>query len=196
MMNFFALGGAFMAELTQADIDKAEEAGRRYFETHPTAKGVRYDWATDRVIVDLNSGCTFAFPPRLVQGLGEATPEQLSQVYTGSGIGLHWDELDVDITVAGLMNGIFGTSKWMASRAGRSTTPAKAAAARENGKKGGRPRKDKHELQHIWSRVPFLHLGGVARPCARRGCRWLPAGLAALRSGHPAVSRQAPPRPV
>ena len=37
----------------------------------------------------------------------------------------------------------FGTRLWMkslASRAGRVTSEAKAAAARENGKKGGRPR--------------------------------------------------------
>ena len=42
------------------------------------------------------------------------------------------------------MNGIFGTKAWMnelARRAGSVTSPAKAAAARANGAKGGRPRK-------------------------------------------------------
>lgn len=130
-----------MAELSQAEIDRANAAGQAYCEAHPMAKAVRYDRSSERVIVDLDNGCTFAFPPHLVQGLQEATPDQLSQVYTASGIGLHWDDLDVDIRVSGLMSGIFGTAKWMASRAGQSTSPAKAAAARENGKKGGRPRK-------------------------------------------------------
>lgn len=47
--------------------------------------------------------------------------------------------LDVDFTVPGLMAGIFGTRVAMARRAGQATSPAKAAAARKNGRKGGRP---------------------------------------------------------
>ena len=44
----------------------------------------------------------------------------------------------------GLLNGILGTKALMselARRAGSVTSPAKAAAARVNGAKGGRPRK-------------------------------------------------------
>lgn len=129
-----------MIEFTQADFEKANTAGQVYADTHATARAVRYDRASDRVVVELNNGCTFTFPPALVQGLGDASPELLAQVYTSSGIGLHWDELDVDITVAGLMAGIFGTRRWMAAQAGQTTLPAKAAAARANGQKGGRPR--------------------------------------------------------
>ena len=57
------------------------------------------------------------------------------------GRGLHWEALDVDISLPGLVNGIFGTRAYMARFAGQSTSPAKAAAARANGAKGGRPRK-------------------------------------------------------
>jgi hypothetical protein len=39
------------------------------------------------------------------------------------------------------MAGLFGTRSHMARRAGQATSPAKAAAARANGAKGGRPRK-------------------------------------------------------
>jgi hypothetical protein len=60
---------------------------------------------------------------------------------SAAGYGLHWESLDLDYTVPGLMNGVFGTAKWMAAKAGRATSPAKAAAARANGAKGGRPRK-------------------------------------------------------
>lgn len=59
----------------------------------------------------------------------------------GEGYALRWETLDVDFTVPGLLAGIIGTKKYMASLAGRATSPAKAAAARANGAKGGRPRK-------------------------------------------------------
>jgi len=61
------------------------------------------------------------------------------------GFNLHWPKLDVDIYVPALVAGIFGTQDWMrkalARQAGRSTSAAKTTAARENGRKGGRPRK-------------------------------------------------------
>lgn len=92
--------------------------------------------------MELESGATFAFPPRLVQGLHDATPAQIAEVEViGAGYGLHWESLDLDYSVPGLMNGVFGTAEWMAAKAGRATSPAKAAAARANGAKGGRPRK-------------------------------------------------------
>lgn len=59
----------------------------------------------------------------------------------GAGFGLHWETLDVDYTVPGLMNGVFGTARWMAARAGQARSSAKAEASRENGQKGGRPTK-------------------------------------------------------
>jgi hypothetical protein len=131
-----------MAELSDAEIAAATERGRLYRETYPHAIAARYDRKADRVIVELTSGATFAFPPRLVQGLAGATPDQLAEVEVlGAGSGLHWETLDVDYSVPGLVNGLFGTAKWMAGQAGRASSPAKAAAARANGAKGGRPRK-------------------------------------------------------
>jgi hypothetical protein len=41
----------------------------------------------------------------------------------------------------GLLVGLFGTRSYMARRAGQATSPAKAAASRTNGAKGGRSRK-------------------------------------------------------
>lgn len=131
-----------MAELTRDQIEAANERGRIIRETQPHAAAARYDAKADRVIVDLTNGATFAFPPRLVEGLHEAAAEDIAKVEViGGGFGLHWETLDLDYTVPGLVNGVFGTAGWMAARAGRATSPAKAAAARANGKKGGRPRK-------------------------------------------------------
>lgn len=134
-----------MASITDAQIDAAIERGKREQEGEPRAAAARYDRQLDRIIVDLTNGCTFAFPPRLAQGLEQADPDQLAEVEVlGRGYGLHWEAMDVDLSIPGLMAGIFGTRAYMARRAGQTTSPAKAAAARANGAKGGRPRKVAH----------------------------------------------------
>ena len=124
-----------MGELTDEQIDAAAERGRIVRQNEPRAAAVRYD-------PSLTKGCSFAFPPHLVQGLEGASDEQLSKAeILGAGYGLHWEELDVDVSVPGLLAGVFGTSAYIAGQAGRSKSPAKASAARSNGVKGGRPRK-------------------------------------------------------
>ncbi|WP_018076202.1 DUF2442 domain-containing protein [Novosphingobium nitrogenifigens] len=134
-----------MVEITDAQIDAALERGKLALETEPRAATARYDRQLDRVIVDLTNSCTFAFPPRIAQGLETATADQLAEVeILGMGYGLHWEGLDVDLSLPGLMAGILGTKAYMARRAGQASSPAKAAAARSNGAKGGRPRKTAH----------------------------------------------------
>ncbi|GAN77696.1 DUF2442 domain-containing protein [Acidisphaera rubrifaciens] len=131
-----------MAELTDAQIDAAAERGRLARLTEPRAASARYDREAGRVIVELTNGCVFAFPPQLAQGLEDATDDQLAAVeILGAGYGLYWEALDADLSVPGLLAGLFGTRAFMARHAGRATSPAKAAAARNNGAKGGRPRK-------------------------------------------------------
>lgn len=130
---------------SDVQIAAAEARGRELLETEPRATAARYDAKSGRVVVDLSNGATYAFPASLGQGLENATPEQLAEVeILGSGFGLHWECLDVDLSISGLLAGRFGTRAWMselARRAGSVTSPAKAAAARANGAKGGRPRK-------------------------------------------------------
>ncbi len=131
-----------MVDLTDAEIDTATERGKLARASEPRAAFARYDRRLGRVVVELTNGCTFAFPPRLVQGLESATEDEIEEVeILGAGYGLHWESLDADFTVPGLLAGIFGTKAYMARRAGQASSPAKAAAARANGAKGGRPRK-------------------------------------------------------
>ncbi|MBV9757046.1 MAG: DUF2442 domain-containing protein [Alphaproteobacteria bacterium] len=131
-----------MSELTDAAIDAALERGKNTRLYEPRAATARYDRARDRVVVELTNGCTFAFPPHLAQGLAGAAADRLAEVeILGAGYGLHWEALDVDLAVPDLLAGLFGTASYMARRAGQASSPAKAAAARANGAKGGRPRK-------------------------------------------------------
>jgi Protein of unknown function (DUF2442) len=128
--------------ISKEEYEAGLERGRKFRETVPHAVAARYDQKSGRIVVDLTNGATFAFFPQYLQGMEHGTPEQFAEVEVlGSGYGLHWETLDADFTVPGLLNGIFGTAKWMAQKAGQTTSPAKAAAARANGAKGGRPRK-------------------------------------------------------
>ena len=69
-----------MADLTATEIAAARERGRVYRATQPHAKSARYDGRNDRIVIELESGATFAFPPRLVEGLAGATPAHLAEV--------------------------------------------------------------------------------------------------------------------
>ena len=128
------------------ELADAERRGAEMLATEPRARAARFDAASGRIVVDLANGCSFAFPARLAQGLEDASADALAEVEVlGQGYGLHWEKLDVDLSVPGLLAGLFGTKAFMdrqrAARAGASTSQAKADAARQNGRKGGRPTK-------------------------------------------------------
>jgi hypothetical protein len=131
---------------TDAKLKAAEARGAEMLRTEPRALSAHYDQTTGRVVLDLVNGCTYAFPAQIVQDLQGASHDDLSSVVVdGVGFNLHWPALDVDLYIPALVSGIFGTRAWMtrelARIAGRTPSLAKAAAARSNGAKGGRPRK-------------------------------------------------------
>ena len=135
-----------MVDVTDAQLKAAEARGREMLETEPRAVAAHFDPATGRVVIDLVNGCTYAFPAHLVQDLSGASLDALADVEVdGLGFNLHWPALDTDLYVPALVAGIFGTRAWitraLARVAGQATSPTKAAAARSNGAKGGRPRK-------------------------------------------------------
>ena len=130
-----------MADLTDTQLDAAAARGRIARISEPRATRAWYDRARGHVVVELTNGSMFGFPPGLAQGLESATPDQLADMeILGAGYGLHWEALDVDLSIPGLVSGLFGTKAHMARQAGKATSSAKAAAARTNGAKGGRPR--------------------------------------------------------
>ncbi len=131
-----------MVDPSEAGIAAAEERGRIAVQTEPRAASARYDRRRGAIVVALTNGCSFTFPARLAQGLEQASDEQIAAFeILGEGYGLHRDELDVDLSIPGVLAGLFGTKSYMARLAGQARSPAKAAAARANGSKGGRPRK-------------------------------------------------------
>ncbi|MGH9641815.1 MAG: DUF2442 domain-containing protein [Terriglobales bacterium] len=112
----------------------------------PHAISARYDRSSGKVIIDLSSKLTLSFSPRDAQGLENAKPSELEKIeISPSGFGLHFPKLNADLYVPGLLEGFLGSKKWMAAQlgqaGGQSRSRAKKAAARANGKLGGRPRR-------------------------------------------------------
>ena len=107
------------------------------------ARSATYDRSTHRVVLELTNGFLFAFPVRAVPTLKGATASQFAAVEIDpSGGALRWDDLDVDLSVPGLLLSALGVEerlRHLASLAGSVRTRAKARAARANGLKGGRP---------------------------------------------------------
>lgn len=114
----------------------------------PTATAVRYDRRIGRIVIDLSTGIEIAFRPHDAQGLELAKVDDLAEIeISPSGLGIHFPRLDADLYLPALLEGFLGSRRWMAAEmgkaGGKATTEAKAIAARENGRLGGRPKKAK-----------------------------------------------------
>jgi hypothetical protein len=130
--------------VNEQEFAQAQKRGRARRKTG-YAVSVRYDRRTARIVVGLNTGLELAFLPSLTEGLAGASPEQLADVeISPAGLGLHWPKLDADVYLPALLQGNFGSRRWMAAQlgavGGRAQSEAKAASSRANGCKGGRPR--------------------------------------------------------
>ena len=132
---------------TEAEFDKmfkeATKRGKERLKTEPRAKNATYDPETRCLIIELLNSCVFIVPVDLMQGLRGASDEDLMDFsLMPRGFDLHWHKLDAQFTVFGLLQGLFGTKRWMAElgrMGGRVTSEVKRAAARVNGRLGGRP---------------------------------------------------------
>ena len=130
--------------VSDEQIDAARARARQFQVDDRRAVRVVYEKKTELVTLHLDDGVRISIPRGLLEGLQDASPAQLAKVeILGRGTGIHWPLLDVDHYVPGLLNHIFGTSRWMAElgrRGGSATSVRKAVASRANGKKGGRPK--------------------------------------------------------
>lgn len=120
---------------------RAEHAHR----TSPHAKQARFDRAHRVVHIILTNGAAFTVPVDLVRALHAASDNELADVQVlPGGVGLRWDRLDSDLSVAHLATVALGANVLLraaGAAGGSARTAAKARASRLNGLKGGRPRK-------------------------------------------------------
>jgi hypothetical protein len=132
-------------KISKHEFEAANARATARLRKTPSAMKARYERKRDRVVVELNTGIEVAFRPGDTQGLERAKPDQLDTIeISPSGLGIHFPKLDADIYVLALLEGVLGSKRWAAAAHGKiggsvSSTP-KAAAARRNGKLGGRPK--------------------------------------------------------
>ena len=129
---------------SDAEIDKALERAKIH-EREPVAKTVEHIQDLNLLIVGLSNQRRLVLPIEDVQGLDKATHEQIQNYELfGRGTSISFPDLDVDLYVPALIEGVYGNRRWMASlgrKGGGAKTAAKRLASQENGAKGGRPRK-------------------------------------------------------
>lgn len=140
-------------ELLNQQFEQATKRGRDTIIGSPKAKTIHYNAKSKRIVIELESGVSAIVPTDLIEILQNATAEQISDVEIAvEGLYLRWKSLDEDLFVPNLLQGVFGTRKWMdnfkehlsnaGKKGGASRSEAKRKSSAENGKKGGRPRRE------------------------------------------------------
>jgi hypothetical protein len=132
-----------IARQNEVAVRRAREADR----IEPRARLVSYDEDRGLIMVELRSGFLFGFPPERV-GLAAAGADDLRDVRVSpSGDGLRWDHLDAAVSLTGIMGDALNLREWAPRFMGQITSEAKARAARQNGMKGGRPRRTRKSAE-------------------------------------------------
>ena len=134
-----------MAEAEAEEFAAAKRRGAARMRG-PRAENAHYDADRDQLVVQLTTGAELRLPRLTIEGLQNAGPSDLAEIEVQElGLGIHFPRLDADIYVPALLDGVLGSKAWMAAQlgavGGRARSPAKTEASRENGKRGGRPRK-------------------------------------------------------
>ena len=126
------------------DFELANQRAKDLEGNVPRVVAAHYDRKTGRAVIQLSSKLIVSFSPGDVEGLEDAKASQLSEIeISPSGFGIHFRAVDADLYVPGLIEGAFGSGRWIqqiGKLGGLSRSASKAKASRENGKRGGRPK--------------------------------------------------------
>jgi hypothetical protein len=99
---------------TDAELDAAIRHARAFEKCDPKVLRATYSARTDRLMLHMDNGVTQSIPRKLIQGLSDANSRALSKIeLLGGGTGLHWPTLDVSHYVPRLLQGIYGSEKWI-----------------------------------------------------------------------------------
>ena len=129
----------------RAQIPAARRRAREALKTEPHAKRAWYDPRDRALHISLINGAGIVVPVAMIKAFQNVPDRQLAEVEVDyAGVGLHWEQLDADLSILGLARLALGSQTLLraaGSAGGASRSVAKAKAARRNGLKGGRPRR-------------------------------------------------------
>jgi hypothetical protein len=130
---------------TEAEIDAAIKLDRAYRRRGAKIAGARYLPAYDVVEVELSTGARIELPRKALPPLRAVPARGLSRAKIGpAGASVWFEPADTGVDLEEIILGAVGADALKAAGAwamGSVSTSKKAAAARSNGKRGGRPRK-------------------------------------------------------
>jgi Protein of unknown function (DUF2442) len=102
-------------EALDAQIAKAQQAGETAELMEPRARAIAYDTQQDAIVIYLKTDVFIGIPRKFLQGLENATAEDLQDFWlTSNGDAVHWEKLNASFSIPGLVTGTFGTRQWMA----------------------------------------------------------------------------------
>lgn len=130
---------------TEAEMSKAVAAGRRREKKATKIRHARYDATRDAIVAELSTRAVLAVPRRAIAGFRRVRPSALADLEITAGNEGLWSESADDgvlleqLVVLAAGEATVGTIGARINASKKS--PARAAASRANGAKGGRPRK-------------------------------------------------------
>ncbi|MCE2681260.1 MAG: DUF2442 domain-containing protein [Burkholderiales bacterium] len=138
--------------ISDEEFQAANARANALLNAFPTIESVLFDAPSSRLHLFLSSGLLLGLPLTSIEGFANASSEALAQFeISPSGLTVFFPALNSEIYVPGVLQGFFGSKNWMAAQMGRAggavSSQSKAAAAKANGKLGGRPRKKSDTLK-------------------------------------------------
>jgi hypothetical protein len=129
--------------MTDAQIDAEIERSERWHERFPTvdAIGAKYLLDTDQIVVTYENGIEVRFPrSSTIRQLANASPEQIARVEVTHGVGLRWEEFDLDYYLPNMLE-CLGQSCRIEFELARVQRGARRSLPRTAGRRAkGRPR--------------------------------------------------------
>lgn len=135
--------------INDTEFAAALVAGRMDAEMEIRAQAVRYVADRDAIEITTTRHAGFLIPRGWIVALQDVPVEELAKLEVWpDGSAIELEDRDVQISVDGLLTAMLPAmlpsrtvAAIFASRGGRTTSDAKRSSAKENGRKGGRPRK-------------------------------------------------------
>src|SRR6185312_8594725 len=98
----------------RANFARASRAGQQAAKMEPRAARATYSARDNALLIELTNGAAITIPVKLIPGLKGAAPSDVRSVEVlGRGGGLHWERLDLDISVPALVSSVFAGREWM-----------------------------------------------------------------------------------